>query len=145
MSIQSFKDLIVWKQSMKLVQDVYLFTSRLPGYEKFRLGDQMRRCAVSIPSNIAEGRNRSTRREFAHFLRIALGSSAELETQLLLTERIHHVESKNILLLLDEVQKMLSTVIRKLEGDYDKHQLKARSSQLSPTYWSKTSSCGSPP
>ncbi|MFH1444392.1 MAG: four helix bundle protein [Candidatus Peregrinibacteria bacterium] len=114
MVIQSFKDLIVWQRSMTLAQDVYQFVSTLPSLERYCLADQMRRCAVSIPSNIAEGKKRGTRKEFAHFLRIAQGSAAELETQLLLAEGIHHLNIAKILIVLIEVQKMLSTIIRKL-------------------------------
>ena len=112
--ILSFKELTVWKRSMELAKQVYLLTESLPASERYGLVDQMRRSAVSIPSNIAEGRNRGTRKDFAQFLRIAIGSAAELETQLLLCEQIHSLSGDAVNALLTEVQKMLSVMHRKL-------------------------------
>jgi len=76
--IKSYKDLVVWQKSMNLVVDIYKITENFPREEVFGLTSQMRRCAISIPSNIAEGRGRGTRKDFAQFLRIALGSADEL-------------------------------------------------------------------
>ena len=78
--LKSQRELIVWKRSMALVQDVYALCSKLPVHERFELGSQLRRCAVSIPSNIAEGYARETRREYIRYLIVARGSRAELET-----------------------------------------------------------------
>ena len=75
-----YKELDAWKQAMQLVEDVYRLTRALPAEELYGLTSQLRRCAVSIPSNLAEGSARRSPREFAHFLTIALGSLAELET-----------------------------------------------------------------
>lgn len=80
MKIQSFKQLVVWQRAMELAEEVYRLTESLPSSERFGLISQIRRSAVSIPSNIAEGRQRGTRKDFAQFLRIADGSAAELET-----------------------------------------------------------------
>ncbi|WP_353251600.1 four helix bundle protein [Salinisphaera sp. PC39] len=77
-------DLDVWRESRRLVKRVYLLTATFPADERFGLTAQIRRAAVSIPSNIAEGAARSTRRDFANFVRIARGSLSELETQILL-------------------------------------------------------------
>ncbi|MDE1966292.1 MAG: four helix bundle protein [Patescibacteria group bacterium] len=108
MKITSFKQLIVWQRAMEL-------TKQLPDTERYGLVSQMQRCAVSIPSNIAEGRQRSTRKDFAQFLRIADGSAAELETQLLLAERLYHLRStERAHALLTEVQKMLGSILLKL-------------------------------
>lgn len=79
---QSYRDLIVWQKSVQLVKLVYELTSTFSDSEKFGLVSQMRRSAVSIPSNIAEGRYRSTKKDYCQFLTIAFGSGAELETQL---------------------------------------------------------------
>ena len=78
---QHFKDLIVWQKAMDLVADVYRATDSFPRREVYSLTDQIRRAAVSVPSNIAEGQAHYSRREFLHFLRHAAGSLAELETQ----------------------------------------------------------------
>jgi len=95
---------------------VYGYTEELPSIEQFGLKVQMRRSVVSIPSNIAEGRGRGTRKDFCYFLRIALGSCNELETQLELSKRIYKIDlnNKDIKLLLTEVVKMLKTFIKKL-------------------------------
>lgn len=113
--MQSFKDLIVWQKSMDLVSGVYLLTRTFPREELYGLTSQMRRSAISIPSNIAEGKKRRTRKDFLQFLRIADGSAAELETQLLLAERLSYGRNSNLCALLCEIQKMLSVIIKKLE------------------------------
>ena len=100
---------------MELVEETYAVCRRLPPVERYGLADQMRRAAVSIPSNIAEGRQRRSRKDFAQFLRIADGSAAELETQLLLAARLCGVrETEHALSLLGEVQKMLGAMLIKL-------------------------------
>jgi len=89
------KDLDVWKKSMDLVETVYKLTQKFPESEKFGLTSQMRRCAVSIPSNIAEGAARKGDKEFIHFLHIALGSLSELETQYLIAMRLIFIEKED--------------------------------------------------
>lgn len=113
----SFKDLIVWRKSMELVAEVYCVTEKFPSSEQYGLVSQMRRSAVSIPSNIAEGRYRGTKKDFAQFLRIANGSGAELETQIEIARRLDLVNDKDIAKLsslLLETMKMLNVMIRKL-------------------------------
>lgn len=88
MPIRHFRQLIVWQKSMDLVEDVYKLTASLPTEEKFGLCSQMRRCAVSIPSNIAEGYNRSHLGDYLRFLSIAKGSAGELQTQLEISARL---------------------------------------------------------
>jgi four helix bundle protein len=83
---QSYRDLIVWQKAMVLVSEVYRITRVFPRDELYRLTSQLRRAAVSIPSNIAEGEARFSRKEFHHFLTQARGSLAELETQMLISE-----------------------------------------------------------
>lgn len=115
---KSYKQLIVWQRSMELVDEIYKLTKTFPSEEKFGLTSQMRRCAVSIPSNIAEGYKRKSIGEYLRFLNIADASAAELETQLLVAKNNHL--SLNYDLgesLLIEVQKMLFVLIRKLSID----------------------------
>lgn len=115
MPINSYKDLTVWQKSFELARNIYALTSHLPKDEQFGLSSQMRRCAVSVPSNIAEGQQRNNIREYRQFLGVAKGSVAELETQLLLTQEIYGLDIKQELALLHEVQKMLGSMVRKLE------------------------------
>ena len=89
MIIQSFKELTVWQRSVELVLEVYKITTDFPPSEQFGMTNQMRRAAVSIPSNIAEGKKRGTIKDFIHFLHIADGSAAELETQVLISEKLY--------------------------------------------------------
>ncbi|MEX0917453.1 MAG: four helix bundle protein [Candidatus Paceibacterota bacterium] len=116
MKIDSFRDLVVWQKSMELSKQIYAMTKELPKEEQFGLVFQLRRCAVSIPSNIAEGSKRGTRKDYVRFLRIAQGSGAELETQLLLVRELYKVRGvEEIQALLEEVQKMLTTMVKKLD------------------------------
>lgn len=112
--VVTFKDLIVWQKSFNLVKDVYRLSSDLPTDERFSLTDQMRRSATSIPSNIAEGSKRGTRKDYVQFLRIANGSSAELETQLLLINDLYNIKVATVVESLHEIQKMLHSMIKKL-------------------------------
>ena len=102
--VSSFKALIVWQKSMIVVVRCYNITKQFPKHELFVLGDQMRRSAVSIPSNIAEGSKRHNTKEFYHFCGISQGSAAELETQLILVKSLHAtIDTKEVLLLLSEI------------------------------------------
>lgn len=117
--ISSYKDLIVWQKSMDLVVFIYRVTRLLPDDERFNLISQMRRCSVSIPSNIAEGGRRRTRRDTARFLNIAFASGAELETQLELCIRLDFIDSKNyeeIQSLITEIMKMLNRMLINLNA-----------------------------
>jgi four helix bundle protein len=116
MTINSFKDLIVWQKSINLVKEVYQLSRSLPKSEIFGLVSQMQRAAVSIPSNIAEGSKRKTRNDYVQFLRITSGSVAELETQLIILKDVYpesNVETVTKLIL--EIEKMLTVMISKLE------------------------------
>lgn len=111
--MKDFRGLIVWQKSMDLAKEVYVFARKLPTEERFGLTNQLQRCGVSIPSNIAEGSKRGTRKDFGQFLRIASGSAAELETQLQLAGDIYGFEYPKAQLLLKEVQRMLESLIKK--------------------------------
>ncbi len=116
---QSYKELIVWQKAMELVILVYKLTGDFPKSELFSLVDQIRRSAVSIPSNIAEGWARRRVLEYIHFLQIASGSASELETQLILSKRLNFGKNNDyqkIEELLLEVQKLLYVIIKKLKN-----------------------------
>jgi len=115
MALNSYKDLTVWQKSYRLVKETYKLTESLPGYEQYGLVSQIRRSSISIPSNIAEGQQRHNLKEYRHFIGIAKGSSAELETQLLLCRDLYNLDTTEQLLLLYEVQKMLGSLNRNLE------------------------------
>lgn len=107
--MNKFEDLHIWKKSMDLVEQVYLLSNELPTDERFGLISQIRRCSVSIPSNIAEGAGRNSKKEFIHFLAIANGSVSELKTQLFLIIRLKFIAKEKIdglIGLCNEIQKM---------------------------------------
>ena len=114
MSWKHYKELIVWQKAMDLVDEVYALIRLLPKEELFALSDQMRRSAISIPSNIAEGHGRQTEKEYRQFLSIAKGSVCELETQIIIGLRQNYFFEENVasaLSLCDEVRKMLTRLI----------------------------------
>ena len=94
--LKTHKDLDVWNKAMDLAEQLYLLTGRFPKEEQFGLTSQIRRAAVSIASNIAEGAARNSNKEFLQFLYIALGSAAEIETQLLLAKRLKFLKEDNL-------------------------------------------------
>lgn len=108
---RTHKDLIVWQKAMAFVEEVYKLTDKMPNGELYGLTSQIRRSAVSIPSNIAEGAARNHNKEFVQFLYVALGSSAELETQLLLAERLKFISTAPIDNL-SEIKKLLLGLIK---------------------------------
>ena len=110
------KDLEVWKKSFDLVVDVYNETKSFPEEEKYNITSQIRRAAVSIPSNIAEGCARSSDQEILRFIDIACGSLAELETQLLLAERFGYLNSKELIAQIMSINKMLSGLKKYLKN-----------------------------
>jgi len=114
------KELIVWQKSITLVKLVYQQTGSFPSDERFGLTNQMRRCSVSIPSNIAEGFGRGSDKELTQFLQISLGSLSELDTQLILSKELHYMDEKRyneLSALNEEVAKMLSSFIyRRVNG-----------------------------
>jgi four helix bundle protein len=110
LSLPSYQRLTAWQKSMELVKAIYRATSDWPRQEQFGLTNQVRRAAVSIPSNIAEGHGRSSSQEYAHHLSIAYGSLCELETQLLIAEGLgysHLHVTKHLLGLVAEVRRLL--------------------------------------
>ena len=123
-SFKSYRDLEVWKKAMEVSKEIYQITGKFPGDERFGLVNQIRRAAVSVPSNLAEGHARGTASEFCRFISIAMGSVAELETQILLSGELGYCrpnEYDALLSELDQVGKMLrglSNAItrRKLQG-----------------------------
>ena len=115
-NIKTHKDLDVWKKSMDLVERVYRRTERFPDSEKYGLTNQIRRCTVSVSSNIAEGAARNTDKEFVQFCYIALGSLSELETQLLIAERLEYSQNIDILDKVVEIRRMLLGLIKYLKS-----------------------------
>ncbi len=118
MEIISYKNLIVWQKSIELVLEIYKITDKFPKEELFGLSSQMRRAAVSVASNIAEGRTRGYRKEFKQFLSTAFGSGAELETQLIIAKKLPktlNFDYKKADGLLEEVMKMLNALLQKLK------------------------------
>jgi len=112
---RSYKDLIVWQKAIELAKRIYHLTKTFPSEEKFGLVAQMRRAAVSVPSNIAEGQARHTTREFIHFISHAEGSVAELDTQLILSIELKFCRSADgELELIEESRRMLNALRRKL-------------------------------
>jgi len=115
--MQSHKELGVWKKALELTIDVYRITECFPSREMYGLSSQMRRAAVSVASNIAEGRRRGTDADFLHFLRMAHGSTAELETQLDICKELSFCtpeEHEALCTKLNEVGKMLHGMMKKL-------------------------------
>ena len=117
----SHKKLIVWQKGMQLANRIYDLTENYPSKEIYGLANQMTRAAVSIPSNIAEGRTRGSDKEFIRFLLIARGSCAELDTQLLLSEAREYItreQAIQVCLLCDEVGGCLTKLIKSLEQNH---------------------------
>jgi four helix bundle protein len=116
--IQSYRDLKVWQEGMNLAESCYRLTRNYPKEEMYGLTSQIRRAATSIPANIAEGNGREYRTEYIQFLRIAQGSLKELETHLLLSERVNLTNHETVITILDKcevVGKMLRALIRSLQ------------------------------
>jgi len=115
--MKTFRDLMVWQRSMDLVTEVYKISKRLPDDETYGLISQIRRCAVSIPSNIAEGYGRNSTNQYVHFLRIAAGSLYELQTQMEICLNLQYIDKMEFEDLYEssrEIERMLSSLIRKL-------------------------------
>jgi len=132
-----YKDLLVWQKGMVLVKNVYQLTQKFPAAEKFGLVSQLRRASVSVPSNIAEGQARQGTKEFLQFLSHAEGSLAEVETQVLVSIDLAFctkVEAEPSLNEIDQLQKMLGALRRKLSSD---SPLATRHSPLSSSRWER--------
>lgn len=114
---RSFRDLDVWKVAIDLVKEIYRLTQGFPAAESYGLTNQIRRAAVSIASNIAEGQGRNSPKEFRQFLSISLGSTAELETQLVIAQEIGNLTAEDtnpLFLSLDRIRKMTRSLSSKL-------------------------------
>lgn len=106
--IKTHKDLLVWEKSLDLVEQIYKITKQFPKEELYGITNQMRRCAVSIPANIAEGSGRKNKAEFIQFLHIALGSASELETHLIISQRLGFLSINSY----DEIMNALNEIIK---------------------------------
>lgn len=114
-----YEKLDVWKKSMILVTEVYILVKLLPKEETYALSDQIRRSVVSVPSNIAEGSSRNSKKEFVQFLYIALGSLCELETQLLIAKNIGYIEDiNNMQSKTMQIKKMINALITSIKKNY---------------------------
>lgn len=112
-----YQDLRVWHKSIELVKEIYFLTEKLPSKEKYVLSDQMRRAAISIPSNVAEGNGRSSKVEYKRFVEIARGSQYELQTQLYICVELNYFtesDTEKANELITEVGKMLNNMIKSL-------------------------------
>ena len=120
----NFKRLEVWQRARRLVKEIYGITNDYPPSEKFGLTSQTRRCAISIPSNIAEGCGRNSDKQMAHFCSIARGSSFEIETHIILGQDLDFIQTEKINLLLielSEIQRMLDGLISTIEKKIANH------------------------
>ena len=124
MKVRSYKDLTVWQAAMDLVERVYALTRQFPKHEMYALTVQVQRSAVSVPSNIAEGHARRSTKEYERYVSIALGSLAELETQLLIAERLRYIRSEEIRQLL-ELADGIGKMLRGLGKALNTRQLRA--------------------
>ena len=116
-SVRSYRDLLIWQKGIELVAEIYQLTNQFPQHELYGLTNQIRRAAVSIPSNIAEGQSRQYANEFRQFLHIALGSLSEVDTQMVLALRLSYInegQQKAIEQQIIELKKMTRALINKL-------------------------------
>ena len=117
MAVRNYRELIVWQKAMDLVKMIYQATRQFPKEELYGLTNQVRRAAVSIPSNIAEGQARRSTAEFKNFLSIAQGSRAEVETQIMIAQRLDYIspqQTEPILSLSEEIKRMIYSLTNKL-------------------------------
>jgi len=118
--VDSYRDLVAWQKAMTLVVEIYSVTGLLPDSEKFGLASQLRRAAVSVPSLLAEGHARSGTKEFARYVSMAMGSMAEIETQLLISIRLRYLEEQSLSQLFDacgEIGRILRGLKKSLESN----------------------------
>ena len=115
-----YRELKVWRLAMELAEDIYRLSAKFPKHEIYGLGSQIQRSAVSVPSNIAEGQARNSNKEFNHFLGIARGSLAELETQIMLAQRLDYLNAEKAnpaLEKAEEIGKMLKGLQKSIASD----------------------------
>ena len=119
--IRSYKDLIIWQKGIELTEKVYLLVKSFPSEEIYSLTSQIKRCVISIPSNISEGYGRNSTKNYIQFLRISRGSLYELETQLIIANKLNYISdnelNNEIFKLIEEESKMLNSFIKKLDID----------------------------
>lgn len=123
--MHNFRKLNIWVDAIVLAKEVYKITSSYPKVEKYGLVSQINRCSISVPSNIAEGSGRSSNKEFSYFIKVALGSLFELETQLILSNEFGILDDKDFNNLANKViklQKMLTKFLNSLERDEMKNR-----------------------
>ena len=122
--IESYKDLIVWQKGIDLVNEIYVLTKMFPKEEMFGLTNQMRRAAVSIPANIAEGWGRDSTKNYIQFIRISRGSLYELETLFVIARDLNYIDETiktSVTGKIDEIGKMLNKLLQKLDSYIDKN------------------------
>lgn len=120
MTSRSYRDLLVWQKGVELVKAVYALTEQFPKREQYALANQLQRCAVSVPSNIAEGQARGSRKDFRRFLRMSLGSLAEVDTQLEIASQLGYAPKESLserTELILELRRMLFSLINTLPKD----------------------------
>lgn len=116
--VKSYRDLKIWQEGINLTKEIYLVSANFPSHEVFGLTNQLRRAAVSVPSNIAEGQARQHTGEFVHFLHISLGSLAELDTQIVLAKNLGYItsdKSDQIYECIQNLRRMIFGLIKKLK------------------------------
>lgn len=116
--MSNYQELVVWQKAIQLVTDIYKLTKIFPKEEAYGLVSQLHRAAVSIPSNIAEGRDRNSDKEFSNFLCIARGSLAELETQIIISENLGYIKQEQKIYILNkcyEIGKMINGLLKKID------------------------------
>lgn len=116
--MKDYRELIVWQKSMDAVEKIYTSTEKFPKVEIYGIVQQMRRAAISIPSNISEGSKRGSRKEYRHFVLIAYGSCVELKTQIEIARRLNFLDQKkfdDVWIILEEIDKMLNSLQKKLK------------------------------
>lgn len=117
--IKSYRELLIWQKSIQVVTNIYKLTRDFPKEELFGLTSQMRRCAISIPSNIAEGFGRNSQGDFKRFLNISLGSTYELKTQLEISQNLEYLSIENYKYLMEscvELEKMMNSLVSKIKA-----------------------------
>lgn len=119
MSTHGYQDLEVWKRAVDLTVSIYEACNKLPNTELYAIADQMKRAAVSIPSNIAEGQKRFGARDTLQFCNIALGSLAELETQLIIVKKVYKIDIDKILYECEIISRMLHALTKSLRAKND--------------------------
>jgi four helix bundle protein len=119
--VKSYKDLEVWQKSVALVTEIYALTKKFPDDEKFGLTNQVRRAAVSVPSNISEGSERKSTQDFIRYINIAAGSLAEVQTQLIIAENLGYIKlNSEINEKIQHVQAMLGALRKALQNKEEK-------------------------